>query len=190
MRLAAGLALLTLALVSFGGAARTQNLGILDATLAEPHQKTGEVSTADLRRILADNSAIVLDTRTQSEFDAGHIFQGRTAAFICHQAIFSVREHAMGRREHEIGCNGDAGAQAARAHDQHHLSGDGYIRQRRTAYHGGGGRRQRDQRRERCEQVPRCVPGAAGNRDAQPITAAAAAAGRALSVGKTCARLH
>jgi rhodanese-related sulfurtransferase len=50
-----------------------RNLGILQATLAEVNQKTPEVSTEQLRRILADGSAIVLDTRTRAEFDAGHV---------------------------------------------------------------------------------------------------------------------
>src|SRR5687767_2965242 len=43
------------------------------ATLAEPNQKTSEVSTEQLRRILADKSAMVIDTRTRDEFEAGHI---------------------------------------------------------------------------------------------------------------------
>jgi rhodanese-related sulfurtransferase len=54
-------------------AAHAETIGILQATLAEANQKTAEVSTEQLRRILADNSAIVLDTRTRDEFDAGHI---------------------------------------------------------------------------------------------------------------------
>jgi rhodanese-related sulfurtransferase len=56
-----------------GGGALAQNLDINLATLAEANQKTAEVSTDQLRRILADGSAIVLDTRTREEFDAGHI---------------------------------------------------------------------------------------------------------------------
>jgi rhodanese-related sulfurtransferase len=53
--------------------AHAENLSIVQATLAESNQKTGEVSTGQLRRILADGSAIVLDTRSREEFDAGHI---------------------------------------------------------------------------------------------------------------------
>jgi rhodanese-related sulfurtransferase len=52
---------------------RAGQIGILQATLAEQGQKTGEVSTEELRRILADETAIVLDTRARAEFDAGHI---------------------------------------------------------------------------------------------------------------------
>jgi rhodanese-related sulfurtransferase len=43
------------------------------ATLAETGQKTPEVSTEEVRRILADGSAILLDSRKRSEFAAGHI---------------------------------------------------------------------------------------------------------------------
>ena len=50
-----------------------QGRSILQATLAEPNLKTAEVSTADLQRILADGSGIVLDTRTRAEFAMSHI---------------------------------------------------------------------------------------------------------------------
>ena len=46
---------------------------IYQATLAEPGQKTGEVSTEEMRRILANGGAIVIDTRKPSEFAAGHV---------------------------------------------------------------------------------------------------------------------
>lgn len=50
-----------------------QNGNIYQATLAEPNQKTREVSTEELRHILADGSAIVLDARKHSEYVSGHI---------------------------------------------------------------------------------------------------------------------
>jgi predicted sulfurtransferase len=50
-----------------------QGGSIYQATLAEPNQKTQEVSTEEVRRILAEGSAIVLDTRKRSEYVAGHI---------------------------------------------------------------------------------------------------------------------
>src|SRR3954470_24729697 len=49
------------------------NTSIYDATLAEANQTTPEVSTKQLRDVLADGSAVVLDTRTRAEFNAGHI---------------------------------------------------------------------------------------------------------------------
>ena len=46
---------------------------IQQATLMETGAKTGEVSTEQLRRILEDGSAIVIDARPRVEFDAGHV---------------------------------------------------------------------------------------------------------------------
>ncbi|MDF2116619.1 rhodanese-like domain-containing protein [Roseiarcaceae bacterium H3SJ34-1] len=43
------------------------------ATLAETGQKTKEVSTEEVKQILGDGSAILLDTRSPAEFEAGHI---------------------------------------------------------------------------------------------------------------------
>lgn len=53
---------------------------VYHATLAEADQKTPQVSTEDVRRILADGSAIVLDSRKRAEYDAGHIAGARNVA--------------------------------------------------------------------------------------------------------------
>lgn len=53
--------------------AGAQGTGIYQAILAEQGAKTPEVSTDQLRQILLDGSAIILDTRSVAEFDAGHI---------------------------------------------------------------------------------------------------------------------
>ena len=45
---------------------------ILQATLGETG-KTPEISTEQMRAILRDGTALVLDTRSRAEFDAGHI---------------------------------------------------------------------------------------------------------------------
>jgi rhodanese-related sulfurtransferase len=66
-----GLTLLGLSLLA--GDAAAQGGSIYQATLAEPNQKTQEVSTEEVRRILTDRSAIILDSRKHSEFVAGHI---------------------------------------------------------------------------------------------------------------------
>jgi rhodanese-related sulfurtransferase len=71
----AAIAITAFALAS--GPAGAQPASIEQATLAESNQTTPEVSTEQLRRILADGSAIVLDTRTRPEFDAGHIPRAR-----------------------------------------------------------------------------------------------------------------
>src|SRR5262245_29031382 len=46
---------------------------ILEATLAEPNQKTDEVSTEQVRRILVEGTALIVDTRSHTEYAAGHI---------------------------------------------------------------------------------------------------------------------
>ena len=64
------------ALVLFGSvaAAHGQTPGsIFQATLGESGQRTAEVSTEQLRGILADKSAVVLDTRPFREFAISHI---------------------------------------------------------------------------------------------------------------------
>ncbi len=52
---------------------KAQNNSILHATLVETAARTQEVSTDELRRLLAARSAIVIDTRGRVEFEAGHI---------------------------------------------------------------------------------------------------------------------
>ena len=46
---------------------------IVQATLEEPNQKTSEISTGDLRDILATGSAIVFDARPPREYAMSHI---------------------------------------------------------------------------------------------------------------------
>jgi rhodanese-related sulfurtransferase len=67
-----------LIVLMLGSAAPAQT--ILQATIGEPNQKTAEVSTADVRRILADGSAILLDTRKRAEYVAGHIAGAKNVA--------------------------------------------------------------------------------------------------------------
>lgn len=64
----------TLALLGLVATASAETPGsIFQATLGESTQRTAEVSTEELRRILADKSAIVLDTRPYLEFAISHI---------------------------------------------------------------------------------------------------------------------
>ncbi len=59
---------------AFGAAQiRAESLDITHATFTEQDAKTPQVSTQDIRRILVDGTAIVLDTRTPAEYAAGHI---------------------------------------------------------------------------------------------------------------------
>jgi rhodanese-related sulfurtransferase len=46
---------------------------IYQAILVEKGAQTPEISTEQMRRILADGGAVVLDTRSLAEFEAGHI---------------------------------------------------------------------------------------------------------------------
>jgi predicted sulfurtransferase len=55
-------------------------VSIFQATLAETNQNTPEITTEELRNIITDRSAIILDTHTSAEFDAGHIPGARKQA--------------------------------------------------------------------------------------------------------------
>ena len=78
----AGAGVLVAALISLGGidAAAAQGTTIFQATIGESGQKTPEVSTEEVRRVLADGSAIVLDSRKRSEYVAGHIAGAKNVA--------------------------------------------------------------------------------------------------------------
>jgi rhodanese-related sulfurtransferase len=63
--------------------AATEKLAMPDvyqATVPEPDPKTPQVSTEEVRRLLTDGSAILLDSRKRAEFDAGHIAGARNVA--------------------------------------------------------------------------------------------------------------
>ena len=65
---------LALATMSVGIVATAQPVGtIYQTTLMEPGQKTPEVTTEELRKILADKSAVVLDTRPFLEYAMSHV---------------------------------------------------------------------------------------------------------------------
>jgi rhodanese-related sulfurtransferase len=67
-----------LALILLCVAATPAAVGIYRATLEEPGQRTPEISTDELRRILAEGSATVLDARPRSEYAIGHIPGAKT----------------------------------------------------------------------------------------------------------------
>lgn len=75
-----GLVTVVLALVAVVGTAGAQGPSVYQATLEEANQKTAEVSTDDLKRILANGSAVVLDTRPQREYAMSHIPGARNVA--------------------------------------------------------------------------------------------------------------
>jgi rhodanese-related sulfurtransferase len=61
------------------GSAAAQG-SVYQATLGEKNQKTAEISTEDVRSILADGSAILLDSRPRAQYVAGHIAGARNVA--------------------------------------------------------------------------------------------------------------
>ena len=69
----AAFAFAAISLAAMSATSRAQPGNIYEATLTEANQKTPEISTQALRRILADRGAVVLDARKRSEYVAGHI---------------------------------------------------------------------------------------------------------------------
>ncbi len=59
--------------LAVSGSASAQGGNIHQAALGEANQKTAEVSTEELKRILAERSALVLDARPYMEFAMSHI---------------------------------------------------------------------------------------------------------------------
>jgi rhodanese-related sulfurtransferase len=62
------------------GSAGAQGVNVQQGTLQEANQKTPEVSTEEMKRIVADQSAVVLDTRPYMEYAMSHIPGARVVA--------------------------------------------------------------------------------------------------------------
>lgn len=60
-------------LLAVAGPAKSDGLHIFDATLGESKSPAPDISTAQMRQILAEGSAIVIDTRPHDQYDAGHL---------------------------------------------------------------------------------------------------------------------
>ncbi|HET7805224.1 MAG TPA: rhodanese-like domain-containing protein [Pseudolabrys sp.] len=90
------------------GIASAEGASIEQATLMEPEAKTNEVSTEQLRHILADGSAIVIDARSRAEFDAGHIPGARVLDTPPDDQITAVERLANGNKGAAlvVYCNG------------------------------------------------------------------------------------
>ena len=119
--------LMTLAMV---GMARAETAGILHATLAERDQKTQEVSTDELRRILRDSSAVVLDTRGRAEFDAGHIPGARNLDAPASELVATVERLVNGDKAKALVlyCNGPFCQASRRAGEQLVAAGFSNVR--------------------------------------------------------------
>ena len=72
--------LATLVLLVMAGPTRAQGPNIHQATLGEANDKTAEVSTEELKRVLATGSAVVLDARPSMEYAMSHIPGARNVA--------------------------------------------------------------------------------------------------------------
>lgn len=70
---------------------------IYDATVETAEQSAPEVSTSELRRILRERSAIVIDTRTRLQFEAGHIPGARDLDAPPEAQVAAIKELVNGR---------------------------------------------------------------------------------------------
>jgi rhodanese-related sulfurtransferase len=116
----AALALAATAALGATSAACADGGSIYHATLAEPNQQTQEVSTAEVRRILVDGSAILLDTRTRAEYAAGHIPGARNVEGPPSGAVAAVERLANGDKSKALVlyCNGPFCQASRRLSDQ------------------------------------------------------------------------
>jgi rhodanese-related sulfurtransferase len=120
-----------LVLLSTVNSADAEGGNILQATLMEPGARTGEVSTEQLRQILADGSAIVVDTRPRAEFDAGHIPGAHVIDAPADQQIAAVDRLVSGNKAAALVlyCNGPYCQASRRMADR--LTGAGFTNVRR-----------------------------------------------------------
>ena len=126
-----GLALAAMVTVAATDVATAQGGNIYQATLVEPNQKTPEVSTEEVRRILADGSAIVLDTRDRTQFVAGHIPGARIVDAPPSESVAAVERLVSGGKNKPLVlyCNGPF-CQASRQLSEQ-LVGAGFANVRR-----------------------------------------------------------
>jgi rhodanese-related sulfurtransferase len=108
-KISAGMAAFAFAAIATLGAlnrASAECGGIEQATLEEPNQKTQEVSTQEVRRILADASALLIDSRSDAQYAAGHIPGARNVSGP--QAVATVTKLVDGDRSKALVlyCNG------------------------------------------------------------------------------------
>lgn len=106
--------------VAAGGQAFAQAVNIYSATLMEPNAKTGEVSTEQLRKILADGSAIVIDSRPRAEFDAAHIPGAHVLGVPASEEVGAVEKLTKGDKAAAlvVYCNGPYCQASRRLADQ------------------------------------------------------------------------
>ena len=96
------------ALQSLHTQAYAQSANIFQATLSEPGQKTQEVSTEQVRRILVDGTAVIVDSRKHAEFAAGHIPGARNIDAPASETVAAVERLVSGDKSKALVlyCNG------------------------------------------------------------------------------------
>ena len=111
--------------------ALAENISIYKATLAEQGQKTPEVTTEDMRNVLVQSSALVIDTRTRAEFDAGHIPGAHVLGVPPADVVAAVTRLVAGDKSKALVlyCNGPFCQASRRLADQ--LTQSGFIDIRR-----------------------------------------------------------
>lgn len=111
---------------------------VFDATLAEANQKTGEVSTAELKRLLASGAATVLDARPPLEFAISHVPgalnvapQPGRPAHLYGSDVAEIGRLLNGRKDRPLilYCNGPFCGKTKRLGAE--LAADGYVSVRR-----------------------------------------------------------
>jgi rhodanese-related sulfurtransferase len=126
----AGLALSATLMLGVPVLASAQACNIYEATLTETDQKTQEVSTGQLRRILTEGNAIVLDARTHSEYVAGHIPGARDLNAPPAGMVTAVERLVGGDKSKALVlyCNGPFCQASRRLSDQLHAAGFTNVR--------------------------------------------------------------
>ena len=101
-------------------AAIAQTATIYAATIGETDQKTPEVSTGQMRQILADSSVIVLDTRPPAEFANGHIPGAQNLQVAPKEAVAAIEKLVGGDKGRALVlyCNGPFCQASRRVSDQ------------------------------------------------------------------------
>ncbi len=94
-------------MLAVAGPASAGSINILDATLTEK-SPTPDISTAQMRRILSEGSAIVIDTRPHDQFDAGHIPEAHVVEGSHEQRMAAIERLLNGNKNGALVlyCNG------------------------------------------------------------------------------------
>jgi rhodanese-related sulfurtransferase len=119
-----------LALAMFAGGARAQSGNIFQATLTETNSKTQEVSTEQLRSILLDGSAVVVDARPHQEYVAGHIPSARSLTGPPETHVAAIETMVSGDKDKALVlyCNGPFCQASKRLADQLVVAGFNNVR--------------------------------------------------------------